>query len=343
MIEKSGKILIAIAIVVAGVLIAGAVVFVNQQKVASPEILSPQQAGEKAINFINENLLSGETTASLVSIVEESGVYKFRLKIEDQEYTSYVTKDGKLLFPEEGVSLESALVQAQEEETAGETSKSDKPDVKLFVMSYCPYGLQAQKMFLPVYDLLKEKAEMGVYFVNYIMHEKQEIDENLRQYCIQKEEKENYYNYLNCFVKDGDFEECLSEVNIDKNKMNSCISQTDQTYKVTESYNDKSTWLNGYYPKFDVHKDLNDKYGIQGSPAVVINDSVIVQNQQYCPGGNIECTVIPDFERTPEKFKEVICQAFNTPPDECSQALSEEAFSPGFGLDTGSSSSGSCQ
>lgn len=56
-------------------------------------------------------------------------------------------------------------------------------------MSYCPYGLQAEKMFLPVYDLLKNKAEMGIYFVNYIMHDKKEIDENLREYCIQKEQE----------------------------------------------------------------------------------------------------------------------------------------------------------
>jgi len=340
MIEKLNKNLIPVAIIVAGVLIAGAVIFVNQGKTtcleSEPELLSSQQVGEKAINFINENLLQGSTTtASLVDIIEESGIYKIQLKIGNQEFPSYITKDGKLLFPEEGIKIDSSSAQ--------EVPKRDRPDVKLFVMSYCPYGLQVQKMFLPVYNLLKNEADMGVYFVDYIMHERQEVDENLRQYCIQKEQKEKYYNYLSCFVKDGNFEECLDEANIDKNKMNSCVSQTDETYKITELYNDKSTWLNGYYPKFDVQKDLNDKYEVGGSPTMVINDSVIVQNQQYCPGGDIECTVIPDFERTPEKFKEIICQAFNSQPEECSQALSEDAFSPGFGFDTGSSSGGSCE
>jgi hypothetical protein len=182
-----------------------------------------------------------------------------------------------------------------------------------------------EKAYLPVYNLLKDKADMGVYFVDYIMHEKKEIDENLRQYCIQKEQREKYYAYLSCFVKDGNFEKCLSEAGIDKDKMNSCISQTDQTYKITQSYNDKSTWLNGNFPKFDIYTDLNEKYGVQGSPTVVINDAVA------------------NVERSPEKFKEVVCQAFNTPPVECSQKLPEEATSPGFGLNTGSSSSGSCQ
>ena len=189
MIEKFSKNLIPLAIVIAGLLVAGALVYVNQGKVGGKvsEGLSPQQAAEKAINYINQNVLQQGTTASLVNVTEENGVYKFRLKIGEQEYDSYVTKDGNLLFTE-GVNIEQNPASAQEgAETTGEVQKRDTPDVKLFVMSYCPYGLQAQKMFLPVYDLLKNKAEMGVYFVNYIMHGKQEIDENLRQYCIQKE------------------------------------------------------------------------------------------------------------------------------------------------------------
>jgi hypothetical protein len=321
------KAIIPISIIIAGLLIAGALVYVNQGKVEEKvsQGLSSQQAAEKAINYINENLLQKGTTASLVNVTEENGVYKFHIKIGDREYDSYVTKDGKLLFTE-GINLEQKSASTQEGAGAtGEVPKRDTPDIKLFVMSYCPYGLQAQKMFLPVYDLLKEKAEMGVYFVNYIMHEKKEIDENLRQYCIQKEQKEKYYNYLSCFVKAGEFEKCLTEAKIDREKMNSCISQTDQKYKISQMYNDKSTWLNGNFPKFDIYTDLCEKYGVRGSPTIVINDKVVELGT-----------------RSPEKFKETICQAFNSPPEECSQTLSDTAFSPGFGLEQGSSSGGGC-
>jgi len=157
------------------------------------------------------------------------------------------------------------------------------------------------------------------------MHEKQEIDENLRQYCIQKEQKEKYYNYLSCFVKEGKFNDCLSKAQIDTTKMESCISKTDEQYKVTSQYNDKSTWLNGNYPKFDVTTDLNEKYGVRGSPTIVINDEVV--------------EVSP---RSPEKFKEVICQAFNSQPQECSQTLSNDIPSPGFGGGIASSGGGGC-
>jgi len=324
------NIIIIISVVVL-LLIGGAVVyFSGWYNGKIKRTLSAQEAAEKAVNFINQNKenLTGGMTASLVSAVEENGLYKIKIKIGENEFESYVSKDGKFLFPS-AINLEPETTKNSQEQnnTAAETQKRDTPDVKLFVMSYCPYGLQSQKMFLPVYNLLKDKVNMGVYFVDYIMHGKQEIDENLRQYCIQKEQKEKYYNYLSCFVKAGEFEKCLSEANINKEKMNSCISQTDKKYKITENYNDKNTWLNGNFPRFDIYTDLNEKYGVQGSPTIVINDKIVEVNP-----------------RSPEKFKEVICNAFNNPPAECSQTLSSDAISPGFGESKNSSSntSGGC-
>jgi len=47
--------------------------------------------------------------------------------------------------------------------------------------------------------------------------------------------------------------------------------------------------------------------------------------------------------RSPEAFKQAICQAFTNPPAECNQTLSTETASPGIGpLTGGSTSSGSC-
>ena len=329
MVEKLKKNLIFIVIVVVAFLIGGGGTYFYLNQIGKiPELLTPQQAADKAINYINQNLLQQGMTASLVGVTEENGIYRINLKVGENEFESYVTENGKILFVQ-GIDLDyvppspTPTTQGEEGGTTGETTKQDIPDVKLFVMSYCPYGLQAQKMFLPVYNLLKDKVKMGVYFVNYIMHGKQEIDENLRQYCIQKEEKEKYYSYLSCFVQDGNSEKCLSEANINREKMNTCISETDTQYKITQNYNDKNTWVNGQFPKFDVNTDLNEKYGVQGSPTIVINDKVV----------NLT-------NRSPEAFKEIVCQAFSNPPAECSQTLSNEAFSTGFGTGTGTSGSG---
>jgi len=299
-------------IFIIGLIIGGGGLYGFQHYQNQKGELSPAAAADKAIEFINTHIEEG-VTASLINVSEESGVYKINLQIADQEYESYVTRDGKILFSS-GIHLKK------------EISKRDTPDVKLFVMSYCPYGLQAQKAFLPVYNLLKDRADMGVYFVDYIMHGKKEIDENLRQYCIQKRQKDKYDEYLSCFVRAGDYNSCLNKVGIDEAAMDSCIAATDEEYKITEQYNDQSTWLWGQYPKFDVHADLNKKYGIRGSPTLVINDRVVSLSS-----------------RSPEKFKEVLCQAFSSPPEECSQTLSDKTFSPGFGLEEGTSSRGSCQ
>lgn len=284
-----------------------------------------ERIAKATIDYINNNMLTEGYTASLIESKQlQNGLYEVRFKIEDQEFTFFVSSDGKTLFSQ-GIEMVASDDSSSAEDQ--EIPKADRPNVQLFVMSYCPYGLQAEKMYLPVFNLLKDKADISIHFVSYAMHEKKEIDENLKQYCIQKEESEKYSAYLDCFVKDGDSEKCLEEASIDKAKMDSCVAQTDQQYSVTTQYNDQNTWLNGQYPKFDVEADLNEQYDIQGSPTIVINGKVVNVNP-----------------RSPEKFKEVICQAFNTEPAECSQELSEDASSIGFGEESSASTSGgSCQ
>ncbi len=292
--------------------------------------LSTQEVAQKAVDYINNNLLSGEFSASLVSVSEKEGVVEVSLSIADMEYTSYVTKNGNLFFVE-GIDLNKDISIVREE-IQREDVKSERPKIQLFVMSYCPYGLQAQKVFLPVYELLGDKADMNIRFVDYIMHEKGEIDENLRQYCIQKEEKEKYDDYLGCFVEEGSYDEenfeiCLERANINQDKMNTCVVETDQAYNIYSQYEDQSTWLSGIYPRFDIDSDLNEQYGIGGSPTLVINGSVV-----------------KDFKRTPEGLKLLVCDAFINQPEECSQTLSDNSFEPGFGLEeTEISSVASCQ
>ncbi len=94
------KKILPIAIIIAGIVIAGAIYYVNKPGEEVGEILSSQEAAEKAINFINQNFLSGGITASLIEVSEEMGLYKIKFDIEGQEIESYLTRDGKLLFPE---------------------------------------------------------------------------------------------------------------------------------------------------------------------------------------------------------------------------------------------------
>ncbi len=325
MLAKIKTFIIPISAIVVAVLIVGVFLYLGQSKT---KILSAKEVGDLVMKYIKANVNGGDT-ASLTSIVQDGDVYKLQLSINGQTYDSYASRDGKLLFPS-GYSLVEATSTTQNQSdnsssTNPQIPKADKPDVKLFVMSYCPYGLQAEKMYLPVYNLLKDKTDMGVYFVDYIMHGKQELDENLRQYCIQKDQKDKYSAYLSCFAATGNSDTCLTQANINKDQVDNCVFDTDSTFKITTSYNHKETWLSGTYPLFDVEKDLNQKYSVQGSPTIVINDQ--------------EVDVSP---RSPEKFKEIVCQTFNNQPAECSQTLSNETPATGIGsaTTTGSASTG---
>lgn len=201
--------------------------------------------------------------------------------------------------------------------------KADKPTAELFVMSHCPYGLQMQKAYIPAWELLKKVANIDVKFVSYAMHEKQEIDENTLQYCIQKEQSDKYIAYLKCFTASGDTTGCLKSAGVNQGKATSCVNKANQQFGILNEYNDRSRWLSGQFPIYPIHQDLNDKYGVQGSPTLVING---VQ--------------IDGVARTPEAVKQAICAGFNKPPKECEQTLSNNQFQPGFGTQVGAVNTG---
>lgn len=315
--QKAQKnfLIIFFTIVVLSSILASLVFLLPQRRVSRPKLekVSPSSI----LEGINKLLSQDGLSATLESFTEESNLYKLKIKLSNgQELEIFATNDGKYVFP---YVIDLTQTPAQSAPQQKSVEKRERPDVKLFVMSYCPFGLQMEKALLPVWKLLKEKADIGVYFVDYLMHGKKEMEENLRQYCIQKEEKDKYLAYLECFVKEGKFEECLKEAKINQEKLKVCQEITDKEFKISENFKEVG------YPPFDVHKDLNEKYGVRGSPTLVIND--------------VEVQV----ERSPEKVKEAICNAFLNPPEECKTSLSSTPASPGFGTQgEGPSSGGSC-
>jgi len=92
-----------LAIAVVGIIVIGVLVFANNSggNFSFFGIFgsSSEKIAQKAVDYINNNGLSS-TPASLVSFSEESGLIKIKIKIGPNEFDSYVTKDGKLLFPQ---------------------------------------------------------------------------------------------------------------------------------------------------------------------------------------------------------------------------------------------------
>ncbi len=284
------------------------------------KVVSADEIGNNLLNFYQSN---GVTGLTLDSVTEVSGVYQINFLYQGNIVPIYSTKDGKLIgslsvLPEANSSDNSGATQTQD------IPKSDKPLVELFVMSYCPYGTQAEKGIIPAIQALGDSVDFKLRFVYYAMHPTYgEVEENLRQYCIQEEQSDKFLDYLTCFLDAGDSESCLSSAGIDQNKLDTCTQRVDQKYNVIANLNDKSSWLSGSYPLFNIDKDLNEKYGVQGSPTLVINGQVV------------------ENARDPESYLTVICSAFSegTAPVACSTQLSTTAYSSGFGWDGSAPSS----
>lgn len=294
-----------------------------------------EEAKTLTVNFINDNLMQQGSGVTLKEASEEGGMYKIVVNLpggqngEGQEIESYLSKDGKKFFPSV-MDIEEVTKQTAErnnQQTAAKTQteasvvKSEKPVVELFVMSHCPYGTQIEKGIIPVVEKLGDKIDFDVKFCDYAMHGKKELDEQLVQYCIQKNEKDKLIPYLNCFLgtKSGEKEEsegCLTTAKINKTKLNSCVTATDKEFKVTELYNDQSTWSGGRFPQFNVDKVAANQYGVSGSPGLVINGAKIQSG------------------RDSASLLKTICAGFEEAPEECEAVLSSASPSPGFGFGT---------
>ncbi len=287
-------------------------------------------AAANAVAFIEENLVSPGTEVTVKNVTEEAGLYRMTIEVKmdatAQDVETYITKDGKIFFPQainmEEFNQEVAEVEEEEQEET-QIQKTDRPKAHAFVMSYCPYGLQFIKAYVPVLELLGEKAELEVNFVNYAMHGKKELDENTRMYCIQKEQPEKFTDYLRCFVENDDYEKCIGDAEVDSEMLDSCIQVTDEEFNITGLYQDNSTWSNGMFPLYPVEDMLNGQYAVRGSPTFVLNGEV---------------TTVSRFA---EAIKDAICSAFNEPPEECEEELNGQTENPGIGPIGSGSGSGS--
>ena len=258
--------------------------------------------------------------ASVDNMTLEGDLYKLQLTVSGRQYESYVTKDGKLLFPQ-GIDMSVPVPEAQAP-TPTVVPKTDKPVVELFVMSHCPYGTQAEKGILPAVRALGNKVDFKIRFVNYAMHGEKEVKEQLTQHCIQSEQNSKYLSYLACFLNDSAgggsataSDACVASTGVDKVKLEACKVKADAQFSITKNLNDKSTWK-GSFPSFAVDDALNTKYGVGGSPTLIINGAE------------------SNAGRDSASYLTGICAAFNNAPAECETVLSSTQPGPGFGYDS---------
>jgi len=275
-------------------------------------VVPPTACGEKAIAYINNNLVAPGTTVELVSVSESHGLYEVKSRYQSQDLTLYATKDCTLLFTNTVNMTASAGGQTSPQATQAPV-KSARPAVDLYVMSFCPYGTQAETVMSPVVKLLGQKADIRIRYVTTItgstvdsvdsLHGMSEAKEDLQQVCINKYYPEKLWAYLDSFntacypgwQNSTALEACRKNTTaalaIDSTKIDTCAQGED-----------------GFF-LLNTDATVSEQNSIYSSPTLVING------------------VKYSGARTPEAFKQAICNSFDTAPAECSTVLSSATAS----------------
>ncbi|MFH0739484.1 MAG: thioredoxin family protein [bacterium] len=137
--------------IIIGVLIVGILAVSYIAFAGVPGSLSGDKAAKKAIDFVNAKVLTEGSKASIDGkVVLESGLYRFNVKVGADSFPSYVSKDGKLLFPQV-MKIEEVIANnntaSTSQKTIGEFTVSndevclenDKPIVYFFGEDKCPH------------------------------------------------------------------------------------------------------------------------------------------------------------------------------------------------------------
>ena len=274
-------------------------------------------AGQNLINFAEaqgRNLTINE-------ISDEGSFYAISFTIDGKDSATYVTKDGKYLISPQAQLTGDAVDNTDVSAESVEVPKSDKPKVQAFIFSYCPFGLQFEKALVPVYNLLKNKADISIVAIG-AMHGEFEKIESLRQISIEQiYGRDKLFAYLTEFNANTNIGSCNGDATCLNKYLPAIYTKLGIDKTKVENYMETSA-----EKIYDAQGAEASSLGISGSPTFVING------------------VQTSVSRNADAIKTAVCSAFNTAPSECSQTLSTASPSAGFGAVSGTAaaSSASC-
>lgn len=159
--------------IVLSVLIITLIIFTTIQYYKQNQTVSniPQEeAVNRALNYINKNLLQGGMNAALVQIYEseeDTPYYTFQFNAMGQKYDSVVTADGSRLFVDTGIDLNEKMDEKVDgnfrmKESAEIIKEDGKPVVYLFTSSSCPHCAWEKPVLEEVADKFKDNVVLKI-------------------------------------------------------------------------------------------------------------------------------------------------------------------------------------
>jgi len=190
-----------------------------------------------------------------------------------------------------------------------------RPEIKgkfdLFIMSQCPFGMQAVNMMKDVLDAFGNEIDFDIHYIaNEIdnltfmsLHGPSEVDENIRQLCVKKYYKKGnkYLDYIWCRNKnihDEDWEKCVTSNGMSVSKIKKCVEGDEGKKLLSED--------------IKIAQELK----IGASPTFLVNNKYFINGVDPQSG-----------RRTPEAIKNQFCE-YNPDLKGCSKTLSTESTAP---------------
>ena len=308
--------------------------------------ISSQKAGTIAESFVNQ--LYPNLKVSVDHVSDMGSFYNVYLSLSYQGKTQPVTlsisKDGKYIGSMRDISSILSSANQQRQETKFAPPKEDVPNVKLFVMPFCPFGRPAENSLISVMDLLKGKANFEIHYIVSLYTNKDfdNMTQILKQRYNLSDEKIN--SYINS----------LKSNSLELNTTNGTIyvSSLHGKDEAKEVIRELCMWK--YYPNktwnyiWDINhnctSDLgnceNEKWktiaGSLGMDTTKIQDCYnsdafellekeVSLNKQYQASASPTLIVNGDTyngnDRSANGYKNAVCLGFKSEPSECSQNL----------------------
>ena len=243
--------------------------------------LSKEAAKQKADDFIQNNLISGGVAIDIDDIKEENGLYILDVAVTSEGVTqnveSYITKDGKLFFPQ-AIEMDTFKAPQIQQPVIAEVSEDDDPvegdpNAPVTIIEFsdfqCPYCGKFYKETLPqITETYIETGKVKLVFRDFPL--------NFHQYAQKAseaaecaDEQGKFWEYHNILFENqdaltiDDLKQYASDLNLDTEQFNECLDS-------------------GKYEE-EVKSDMEDgsSYGVSGTPAFFINGQLLSGAQPF--------------------------------------------------------------
>ena len=188
-------------------------------------------------------------------------------------------------------------------------NKTAKLNIGLFVMSQCPYGVEAETSVKEVIDKFNGEVGLDLHFIAdqntdgtfTSLHGANEVAEDLRQVCIMKYNPSKYLGYLDCIATDYQnvgsvWAGCASSNQIDSNVIRQC-STGDEGKTLLSNNIKKSQELQvsvspTIYLADKQYTGARDNSSLTRAICSVLTDSNVCKNLP--PEVNVKLTIVND-------------------------------------------------